>query len=140
MQNTFEMVAADLMLCIKIIFSFFYRLDTVYGLSRIPSISISGFVQIIHKTIYFCLFYTLYGYYKFTYQEIHVCIFNINIFIIQIDNQVKHKCHWTWPSIPIITRNPNNLNTGSDVFNNKIANKVQINTYQIWKLMRFREI
>lgn len=59
--NTFEMVAADWMRCIKIIFSFFYRLDTVYGLSRIPSISISGFVQIIHKTIYFCLFYTLYG-------------------------------------------------------------------------------
>lgn len=53
MQNTFEMVAADLMLCIKIILSFFYRLDTVYGLSRIPSISIYGFVQIIHKTIYF---------------------------------------------------------------------------------------
>lgn len=58
--NTFEMVAVDLMLCIKIILSFFYRLDTVYGPSRIPSISISGFVQIIHKTIYFCLFYTLY--------------------------------------------------------------------------------
>lgn len=36
--NTFEMVAADLMLCIKIIFSFFYRLDTVYGLSRIPGL------------------------------------------------------------------------------------------------------
>lgn len=59
--NTFEIVAADLMLCIKIILSFFYRLDTVYGLSKIPSTSISGFVQIIHKTIYFCLFYTLYG-------------------------------------------------------------------------------
>lgn len=61
--NGYKMVAAEFSFCIKIICLYiFYRFDTLYQLSRIPSMASNfGFVQIIYKTIFFCLFCTLNG-------------------------------------------------------------------------------